>query len=102
MAASAESAASTVISWRSRIRARNARADFESSTTKARFDDISTPFDTQRIYGKSSVNGGAARAFLDSSRPKSDVIQCTEEVFGRATTRTLPNGATHTRSVEVS
>ncbi len=43
MAASADSAASTAISWRSRIRERNARADFESSTTRARLEDIETP-----------------------------------------------------------
>jgi hypothetical protein len=33
---------------------------------------------------------------------KSDVIQRTEEGFSRDTTRTLPNGETHTRSVDVS
>src|SRR5689334_8272814 len=41
MACSAVSAASTVISWRSRMRDRKRRADFESSTTKARLADIS-------------------------------------------------------------
>jgi hypothetical protein len=33
---------------------------------------------------------------------KSDVIQRTEDGFSRDTTRTLPNGETHTRSVDVS
>src|SRR4051812_31186996 len=43
MAASADSAASTAISCRSRMRTRNARADLESSTTKARLADIKSP-----------------------------------------------------------
>jgi hypothetical protein len=33
---------------------------------------------------------------------KSDVIQRTEDGFSRDTTRTLPNGETHTRTVDVS
>src|SRR5687767_9697687 len=49
MAASADSAASTMISWRSRMRDRNARADFESSTTKARLEGISSPLTHNRF-----------------------------------------------------
>jgi hypothetical protein len=64
---------------------------------------------TQRIYGKSSVNGRTLRAFRRTTRhakaregPKSDVIQCTEDGFGCDPARTLPNFESHTRSVDGS
>jgi cytoskeletal protein RodZ len=42
------------------------------------------------------------RTFDGREGSKSDVIQRTEDGFARDTTRTLPDGETHTRSVEVS
>jgi hypothetical protein len=47
------------------MRERNARADFESSTTRARLEDInSSPSNLLRIYGKCSVNPNAVATFF--------------------------------------
>jgi hypothetical protein len=40
--------------------------------------------------------------FDDGDASKSGVIQCTEDGFPRDSKRTLPNGETHTRSVDVT
>jgi hypothetical protein len=41
-------------------------------------------------------------AFDASEGAKPDVIQCTEDGISRSTTRTLPNGEGHSRSVDVT
>lgn len=75
------------------------RADMRTADRDTGFRDLTAACDkkTGTVARESNY-----QTFDGGEGSKSGVIQCTEDGFARDSTRTQPDGETHTRAVEVS